>query len=99
MGAPAMRQRIIIIGVICLFVGFQFRLVDSFVLTHKATQFLHERAKESGFRTADPYNFDTMLMSAGPIAKKTITPPPWAGWALISVGAVLSLHGITLRDD
>ena len=94
-----MGQRILILGVILLFVGIQFRMVDSFVLTHKATTFLHENVHKSGFRAADPYNFDTLLLSAGPIAKKTITPPRWAGWALLSVGAVLSLHGMTLRDD
>jgi hypothetical protein len=94
-----MGHRIFIVGVILLFLGIQFRLVDSIVLTQKATNFIHARAEESGFRTADPYSYDSLLLTAGPISKKTITPPRWAGWALISVGAVLTLHGLTLRSE
>ena len=94
-----MGHRILVVGVILLFLGLQLRAVDSFVLTHKATTFLHEKAQKTGFRTANSYNLDSLLLTAGPVAKKTITPPPWAGWALVSIGAVLSLHGLTLRDD
>ena len=95
-----MGQRIFAVGIVLLLLGLQLRAVDSFVLTPKATRFIHEKTRESGFRTAaDPYNLDTYLMAAGPVAKKTITPPKWLGWAAISVGAVLTLHGLTLRNE
>ena len=95
-----MGQRIFAIGIVLLLLGLQLRTVDSYVLTPKATQFIHEKTRESGFRTAaGPYDLDSYLMAAGPVAKKTITPPRWLGWAAISVGAVLALHGITLRQD
>lgn len=96
----SMGQRIFAIGVVLLLLGLQLRAVDSYVLSPKATRFIHEKTRDSGFRTAnDPYNFDSYLMAAGPVAKKTITPPRWLGWAAISVGAVLALHGMTLRND
>ena len=95
-----MGHRIFAIGIVLLLLGLQLRAVDSFVLTSKATRFLHEKAQQSGFRSAaDPYNFDSLLLTAGPIAKKTLHPPRWLGWALISVGAVLTLHGMTLKQE
>ena len=94
-----MNHRFLIVGIILLLMGIQFRAVDSFVLTQKATTFIHERARNSGFQTANPYDFDSLLLTAGPVSKKKITPPRWAGWALISVGAVLTLHGLTLSNE
>ncbi len=94
-----MGRRFLIVGIVLLFLGIQLRMVDSYVLTQKATQFIQERAHKSGFRTANPYNYQSTLMAAGPIAKKTIKHPRWTGWALVSVGAVLALHGLTLKDE
>jgi hypothetical protein len=91
-----MGNRFLIFGALILLMGVQLRWVETFVLTHKASQFVEDNMKHSGLRTASAYDFDTLL-SAGPAPKKSITPPRWLGWAFLSVGAVLLFHGISLK--
>ncbi|MEM8678052.1 MAG: hypothetical protein AAGF97_01745 [Planctomycetota bacterium] len=94
-----MEHRIFAIGVVCVLMGLQMRTVESFVLTPKASQFIEHNMRSSGLKPhAANYNYESILQSAGPVPKKTITPPRWLGWALISIGAVLTLHGISLRQ-
>ncbi len=90
-----MGQRIFILGVLALLIGIQLRGVESFVLTQKASTFIEQKVRQTRADQADPYG--SLLMTAGPVPKKTIRPPRWLGWAMLSVGAVLVLHGLTSR--
>lgn len=93
-----MGHRFFALGVVCILMGLQMRAVESFVLTPKASQFIERNIRNSGLQTErTAYRFDSILMTGGPVPKKTVTPPRWLGWATISIGAVLTLHGLTLR--
>ncbi len=90
-----MSQRYFIVGVLALLIGIQLRGVESFVLTQKASTFIENKVRQTQMDGADPYG--SLLMTAGPVPKKTIQPPRWLGWAMLSAGAVLVLHGLTTR--
>jgi protein-S-isoprenylcysteine O-methyltransferase Ste14 len=97
-----MAHRAIVFGTIILLLGIQFRMVETFVLTPKASHFVEQKLSQRTF-ASDPYNYssypqyDSLLMAGGPGLKKQFTPPRWLGWAMVSVGAVMLLHGLTLK--
>ena len=90
------RNQYFLAGLVVLFLGLQLRLVDSYVLTEKATHFLAERTGHKGASTAiATRNF--LLPAAGPPVRKELQPPDWLGYALISVGSVLILHSLSMK--
>lgn len=93
-----MGYRYLTIGLVVLFMGLHVRMVETFVLTPKASHFIESKIKSMG-KATNPYAYDPVLLTAGPTPKKNITPPRWLGLALISVGAVLIFHGVSLRAN
>ena len=90
-----MGKRMLLIGAVLLFMGAQLRLVDSYVLTPKASQFVASQLHSSvEARRYDP----SYMYSVGPYPEvaKTFTPPRWMGWACLSIGAVMVLHSLTI---
>ncbi|QDU76949.1 hypothetical protein Pan97_40070 [Bremerella volcania] len=92
------RNQYFMIGVVLLALGVQFRLVDSVTLTQEASQFL---SKQFSSKKAEPSDVPAAFVAAAEdsnivSAKKTIKPPQWLGWALISMGAVLVLHSLAM---
>ena len=86
------RNQYFIIGLVFVLLGLQFRSVETYVLNEKASRFLAERLTSLG---ADG---DRSLMPAlGPNTRRTIRPPEWLGYALMSVGAVLILHSLAMK--
>jgi len=86
------RNHYFLAGLVILMLGIQIRMVDSFVLSSESTRFLASRlpnAKGATFATMVPAG-----SSAGP--RKTLHPPEWLGWALLSVGSVLVLHSLAM---
>jgi hypothetical protein len=84
------RNQFFFAGLLCLFLGVEFRMVDSFELNPEFTQFL-------AVRTGHPLasvnaTSQTLMQSDKPPAKKVVRPPDWLGWSLISLGSVLVLH-------
>jgi len=90
-----MGYRFFIAGILALLLGMQLRGVESFVLTQKASTFVETKVRQARFQSSNPY--DSLLLTSGPVPQKTVRPPRWLGWALLSVGAVLVLHGVTVR--
>jgi hypothetical protein len=88
------RNRYFALGVILFFIGIQFRMVESFVLSEQSTRALHRFARQS--QIASNNGMTDMYMSVAPSPKKTIQPPPWLGWALLTAGGVISLHALAL---
>jgi hypothetical protein len=84
------RNQFFMAGLVLLFLGIQFRLIDSFTLNEKATRFLASRMQE---KTATPATF---LAQATPLPGKVLQPPQWVGYALLSVGSVLILHSLAM---
>jgi len=88
------RNHYFLIGLVLLFFGLQFRMVDSMVLTPEFTQVL---AKNTGHPLAAVNSATQSLMQSDrPMAKKTIRPPDWLGWSLLSIGGVLVLHSLAM---
>lgn len=90
------RNQWFMLGLIVLFLGIQFRVVESFVLNDKVTRFIQERtAAIKGTSTASVGQY---LPSVGPTsAHRTIAPPDWIGWMLMSIGSVLILHSLAMK--
>jgi hypothetical protein len=84
------RNQFFMAGLVFLFLGIQFRLIDSFTLNEKTTRFLASRMQDK--TTAST----TLLTQASPIPRKVLQPPQWVGYALLSVGSVLVLHSLAM---
>ncbi len=89
------RNQWFLAGIVLLLLGVQFRLVYSAVLTPEFTQFLAER---TGHPLAS-VNAATQSFTPTqtPLAKKTVVPPDYLGWALLSLGSVLVLHSMSMK--
>jgi uncharacterized membrane protein HdeD (DUF308 family) len=84
------RNQFFMIGILCVLLGVQFRLVESATLNQKTSQFLAAHAGSSA----------TGVLAAFPAAtapNRVIHPPQWLGWALMSVGAVCILHSLAMK--
>lgn len=90
------RNQFYMIGLVLLLLGAEFRLVNKFVLNSEATQML---AKRAGHPIAAVNNAAQTLLQTDkplPMVKKSLQPPDWLGWALVSIGSVLVLHSFSL---
>lgn len=85
------RNQFFLAGLLILLIGLQFRVVESFVLSEPVTQYLVDN-----FGTQESGGAAGVLSSVGPPAKRTLHPPEWLGWALISIGSVLILHSLAM---
>jgi hypothetical protein len=84
------RNHYLVVGVIVFLLGLQLRVVESYTLTDQVSKFLAARTSGSEGRS--------ILPAAGPTApRKTISPPAWIGWCLLSVGSVLVLHSLAMK--
>jgi len=88
------RNRYFALGVILVFIGIQFRMVESFVLSEQATRALHRFARQSEITSNN--GMTELYMNVAHSPKKIIQPPPWLGWALLTAGGVISLHALAL---
>jgi len=88
------RNQWLLAGLVLLLLGLQFRMVDSFVLTPELTTFLADHA--SGPVAAASQTMG-VFMTVEPLAAKTVRPPEWIGWSLLSIGAVFVLHAMSMR--
>ncbi len=85
------RNQFFLVGLIVLFLGLQFRSIDSIVLTPQCTQAL---AEYSGKKAPAG---DSLLGGASGARSVTMRPPDWVGWSLLSVGSVFILHSLAMK--
>lgn len=90
------RNQYFLAGLVLVFLGYQFRMIESFTLNERATQFIEARVQsaKSAVDQFQPASYRTR--PAAPI-RRQVTPPRWLGLALLSVGAVLVFHSLVLR--
>lgn len=88
------RNRYFMFGVLIFLLGIQFRMVESFVLNETSTRALARFAK--GTQLAANDFSSQMYMNMNPQYKKSVKPPSWLGWALLTVGGVVCLHAMVL---
>ncbi len=85
------RNQYFLVGLVVLMLGLQLRAVETYVLNEKASRFISERMPVLASMDGG------LVPSAGPGPRKTLRPPAWLGFAVISVGAVLVLHSLAMR--
>jgi hypothetical protein len=82
-------------GLVLLFLGIQFRMIDTFTLNDKVTRFLATRVKVIDEPVASAPSAGNSAASAS--GRKVVRPPQWVGFAMISLGAVLVLHAMAMQ--
>lgn len=89
------RNQYLMVGLIVLAIGAQLRLVDTYVLNDESVCFIQERISKKPAITNSRLSFQVMS-TAMPLATKSVKPPKWVGWFVLSVGIVLSLHSLAM---
>ena len=89
MPATSRNYALLFLGILLLLIGGELRTVESFVLTPAATRVL---ANFSGPNTDTPSGTARPVILDATPPRKVIVPPPWLGWALLSIGIVVSAH-------
>lgn len=92
------QNRLFLIGLLLLFMGMQLRTVKTFELNEKVSQFLEAKfpSKPAQSTTTDYVDYDPLGdLLLEPVADgpkiRSVSPPKWLGWSLLSVGAILVL--------
>ena len=89
------RNQYFLAGLVLLFLGLQFRLIESVDLTPRCVSFLGENSNQLAILARSAVDAsNTGQVKAPP---KTVQPPEWLGWALLSLGAVLVLHSMAMK--
>ena len=88
------RNHLFLIGLILLFLGIEFRMIDSLVLNQRATRLLAEQANHPVATAGNSINL--LTGAEAPLPSITIRPPDWLGWFFLSFGSVLVLQSLTM---
>ena len=90
------RNQYFFAGILLVLLGVQMRMVSSFVLTPEVTRML---AKPTAVAQGDAPPTLSIASPSGGVAgiRKTVRPPEWLGWCMISVGSVLILHSLAMK--
>lgn len=91
------RNQYFLAGLVVLMLGIQLRMVDTFVLNERATQFVAQRIQQIKGSQLASASEKTTFLAAGPVARRRVQPPNWLGWSLVSVGSVLVLYSLALK--
>jgi hypothetical protein len=89
------RNQFFMIGLLLLLLGAQFRAVKTFVLNAKASEVIAKRFPQ---KQANPLDSMQYYMAAkGPSPLRHVEVPKALGYSLLSVGAVLTLHALSMK--
>jgi len=88
------RNHLFLLGVFCLLLGLQFRLLESVVLNPQSTLFLANQIGSKADATTAQVLHTAGFEAALP--RKTFISPRWCGWALLALGSFLVLHSMML---
>jgi hypothetical protein len=83
------RRHYFITGLVLLLIGAQLRVVEGYVLNDTATRFLAEHFGEPP--TTAEGAVQRAYLATGAPASYTVEPPRWIGYAMLSVGFVLTI--------
>jgi hypothetical protein len=89
------RNQYFLAGLVLIFLGIEFQRIDTIVLTPECTRLLGEGDNHPAVAAS---NLLAPLVGAEKqVAAKTIRPPEWLSWGLLSTGAVLVLHSLAMK--
>jgi hypothetical protein len=82
-------------GILLILVGVHLRAVDTFVLNADATRVL---ASWSGPPPETARGTIRQFVINATSPREPISPPAWLGWALLSLGIVLTAQGLLRKS-
>jgi len=85
------RHHLLLGGLLLFFAGVQFRLVESFTLSERSSHFVSAQLGDKG-------GFQPQTLWQNIPSRKVVTPPRWLGLALMSVGSVLTLKSLSMKN-
>jgi hypothetical protein len=89
------RNHYLLIGLVLVFLGLEFRLVDTFVLNEPISRVVRRQAPSPMGQTL---SFAQDWMPAPQSMQlHSVQPPKFIGWVLLSVGSVLVLQSLAMR--
>jgi hypothetical protein len=93
------RNQYFLAGLVTVMLGIQLRLVETFVLNDRASQFIARRMQQIKGQqvVASAGELPTLFASSTPVVRERVHPPQWIGWSLASVGSVLVLYSLALK--
>jgi hypothetical protein len=89
------RNQYFLIGLVLLFLGYQFRVIESFTLNEKTSKFIQDRV-DNARAAAGEFQPASYQQPAPTPIRRTVQPPRWIGLAMISVGCVLVFHSLVM---
>lgn len=89
------RNQFFLAGVLVVLLGVQFRMVDSFTLTPRFAKMISK--KQNRPVATATISFQSLLPKKPSTPSRTVRPPEWLGYSLLSVGAVLVLHSLAMK--
>ncbi len=92
------RNQYFLIGIVVVLLGVQLRMVDAYVLNAPTTKFVVDKFGSADKQAAANATIPSLetVGSGASSSMRTVKPPVWAGWAAISIGAVLVLHSLAM---
>jgi hypothetical protein len=85
------RHHVLLGGLLLFFAGVQFRLVESFTLSERSSHFISAQLGDKG-------GLQSMTLWQNTPSRKVVKPPRWLGLALMSVGSVLTLKSLSMKN-
>jgi len=89
------RNQVFFAGLLLVLIGFQFRMVESFVFTPEFTQWL-ARSTSQPLAVANA-TLETLAGAEAKVPAKVVNSPEWLGWCLMSIGSVLVLQSFAMK--
>jgi hypothetical protein len=94
------RNHYLLAGLVVFLLGLQFRAVESFTLNRECSHFIATRFPKKSQNGLPPSATLTSLsVDHGSPSLRTIKPPRWLGYAMLSVGAVFILHSLVMKKQ
>jgi hypothetical protein len=84
------RNQYFFVGLVLLLLGLQYQFVDTLVLKPECAKLLGEEQSPPVAAARDALG--SLVQTSSSVSSRTMRPPEWIGWALLSLGAVLVLH-------
>jgi hypothetical protein len=87
------RNQYFFAGLVLVLLGVQYQFIDSLVLKPECAKILGEKQARP---VAAATSMLGGLVERPGNASKTVRPPEWISWAMLSLGAVLVLHSLAM---
>ncbi len=88
------RYHVFLVGTVVVLLGIELRMVDSVVLTPKATKFLAEQTGNPAATASEVIG--SVAGGEAALPSKVFRPPEWLSWFLVSLGSVLILQSCAM---